>query len=90
MPAAPSRSDSSARPQTADTGYALVQLSAEPLSTAGKTQPAKGKKLDFNNGGVKSHRAMLAAQRNDFKAWLKAHLPGVKVTGGTAPGTRRA
>ena len=79
--AAPSRSDSSAKAQTADTGYALVQLGADPLATAGKTKPAKGKKLDFNNGGVKSYRAVLAAQRKDFKAWLKANLPGVKVTG---------
>jgi len=79
--AAPSRSDSSAKLQTADADYALVQLSADPLATAGKTKPAQGRKLDFNNGGVKSYRAVLAAQRKDFKAWLKANLPGVKVTG---------
>lgn len=79
--AAPSKSDSTARKQDTDSDYALVQLSADPLATAGKTRPAKGKKIDFNSGDVKSQRAALAAQRKDFKAWLKANLPAVKVTG---------
>ena len=64
-----------------DTGSALVQLSLDPLTTSPKTRPAKGKKVDFNNTTVKSERARLAAQRNDFKQWLQANAPKAKVTG---------
>ncbi len=77
---AAARSDASA-PARVDRSHAIVQLAADPLATSGKTKPAKGKKIDFNNGGVKSYRAMLSAQRNDFKAWLRANVPGARVSG---------
>jgi minor extracellular serine protease Vpr len=64
-----------------DTQYALVQLQGDPLSTYVKTKPPQGKKIDFNSSTVKSYRAQLSAQRNDFKAWLRANAPKVKVTG---------
>jgi len=63
-----------------DTGSALVQLKGDPLSTYVKTQPAHGKKIDFNSATVKSYRAQLSALRNDFKAWLRANAPRAKVT----------
>ena len=64
-----------------DTSSALVQLNGAPLSTYVKTKPAKGKKIDFGNTNVKSYRAQLSALRNDYKAWLRANVPGAKVTG---------
>jgi minor extracellular serine protease Vpr len=64
-----------------DTGSAIVQLQSDPLSTSAKTKPAKGKKIDFNSTTVKSYRAQLSAQRNDFKQWLQQNAPGAKVVG---------
>ena len=64
-----------------DTGYAIVQLKLAPLSTAAQTKPPKGKKVDFSSAAVKSYRALLSAQRNDFKQWLRANAPKAKVTG---------
>jgi subtilisin family serine protease len=61
-------------------GEALVQLVGDPLTTAAKTRPAKGKKIDFSNATVKSERARLSALRNDFKAWLRVNAPKAKVT----------
>lgn len=66
---------------TVDTGYALVQLSAEALSSHSRTQPAKGKKIDFSSSSVKSYRALLSAQRNDYKAWLRSNVPLAQITG---------
>ena len=66
---------------TVDTGYAIVQLTLDPLSTAAKTKPPKGKKIDFSSATVKSYRALLSAQRNDYKQWLHANAPNAKVTG---------
>ena len=66
---------------TQDTSSALVQLNGDPLSTSAKTKPPKGKKIDFDSTTVKSVRAQLSALRNDYKAWLRANVPGAKVTG---------
>ncbi len=64
-----------------DTSSALVQLKGDPLATYVKTKPAQGKKIDFNSSTVKSYRAQLSAQRNDFKQWLQANAPKAKITG---------
>ena len=64
-----------------DTGSALVQLNGDPLASYVKTKPAKGKKIDFSSNTIKSYRAQLSALRNDYKAWLRANVPGAKVTG---------
>jgi len=66
---------------TVDTGYAIVQLKGDPLSTSAQTRPPKGKKIDFSSATVKSYRALLSAERNDFKQWLRANAPNAKVTG---------
>jgi len=66
---------------TVDSGYALVQLNGDPLSTYVKTKPAQGKKIDFNSNTVKSYRAQLTALRNDFRQWLQANAPKAKITG---------
>jgi minor extracellular serine protease Vpr len=63
-----------------DTTSAFVQLKGDPLSTYVKTKPPQGKKIDFNSNTVKSYRAQLSAQRNDFKKWLQANAPKAKVT----------
>lgn len=63
-----------------DTGSALVQLRGDPLATAPRTRPAKGKKIDFNSATVRAERARLSALRNDFKAWLRDNAPKAKVT----------
>ena len=64
-----------------DTGYALVQLAGEPLSTYVKTKPPQGKKIDFDQSSVKSYRAQLSKLRNDFKTWLRSNVPQASVTG---------
>lgn len=64
-----------------DTSSALVQLKGDPLSTYVKTHPVQGKKIDFKNSAVKSYRAQLSAQRNEFKKWLQANAPKAKITG---------
>ncbi len=64
-----------------DTSSALVQLKGAPLSTYVKTKPAQGKKIDFNNTTVKSYRAQLSAERNQFKQWLQTYAPKAKITG---------
>jgi len=74
-------SDATNNSPTVDTSSALVQLKGEPLSTYVKTKPPQGKKIDFNNNTVKSYRAQLSAQRNDFKKWLQANAPKAKITG---------
>src|SRR5207244_9815702 len=38
------------------------------------------KKIDFKSDKVKSYRAQLSAQRNDFKQWLHTYAPKAKVT----------
>ena len=73
--------DATASSSTVDNGRAIVQLTMAPLATADKTKPAKGKKIDFNNSATKAYRALLSKARNDYKAWLRANVPGASVTG---------
>jgi len=68
-------------PPSVDTSSAIVQLTGDPVSTYVKTKPARGKKIDFNSNTVKSYRAQLSAERNDFKQWLQANAPSAKITG---------
>jgi minor extracellular serine protease Vpr len=63
-----------------DTSSAIVQLKGDPLSTYSATKPAPGKKVDFNSNTVKSYRAQLSAERNDFKNWLQTYAPKAKIT----------
>jgi subtilisin family serine protease len=83
--AAPSASnpntDGTSNGPRVDQAYALVQLKGDPLATSAKTRPAPGKKIDFNNSGVKAYRAQLSALRNDFKSWLRANAGKAQVTG---------
>jgi subtilisin family serine protease len=74
-------SDTLTSRSTVDQAYALVQLTGAPLSTSAKTKPPSGKKIDFNSASVKSYRALLSAQRNDFKKWLLTNAPKARVTG---------
>ena len=67
---------------TVDQAYALVELKGAPLATYVKTQPAPGKKIDFNSATVKSYKATLAALRNDFKAWLQKTASRAQVVQG--------
>lgn len=74
-------SDSTATGPLVDKSSALVQLVGDPLSTYVKTKPTQGKKIDFTNSTVKSYRAQLSAERNDFKQWLQSNAPKASVTG---------
>jgi minor extracellular serine protease Vpr len=74
-------SDGGAAAPTVDQASALVELKGEPLATADKTKPAKGKKLDLASNASRSYRAELNALRNDFKQWLRQNAPQAKVTG---------
>src|SRR5512142_526044 len=74
-------SDATLNGPRVDNTSALVQLKGAPLSTYVKTKPPQGKKIDFNNSTVKSYRAQLSAQRNQFKQWLQTYAPKAKITG---------
>src|SRR5438552_13390735 len=63
-----------------DKSSVIVQLKDDPLSTNSSTKTAQGKKIDFKSDKVKSYRAQLSAQRNDFKQWLHTYAPKAKVT----------
>src|SRR5437762_1883645 len=63
-----------------DKSSVIVQLKGDPLSTNSSTKPAQGKKIDFKSDKVKSYRAQLSAQRNDFKQLLHTYAPKAKVT----------
>lgn len=63
-----------------DRSSAVVQLKGDPLSTSPRTRPAHGRKIDFNSNAVRSYRAQLNAQRNQFKQWLQANAPRARVT----------
>lgn len=73
--------DSQSTGPRVDTTSALVQLRGDPLSTYVKTKPAQGKKIDFNSMAVKSYRAQLSAERNQFKKWLQVNARKAKITG---------
>src|SRR5207237_6509643 len=62
-----------------DTSSVIVQLKGDSVSKF-SSKSAPGKKIDFNNNNVKSYRAQLSAQRNDFKQWLQTYAPKAKVT----------
>ncbi|MFP5342898.1 MAG: S8 family serine peptidase [Candidatus Limnocylindria bacterium] len=76
-----SQADSSAARPTVDRSVALVQLKGDPLATAAKTKPAKGKKIDFTSASVRAYRAELSARRNAFKKWLATNAPKARLTG---------
>src|SRR6201993_2207810 len=63
-----------------DTSSAIVQLKGDPLSIHSASKPALGKKIDFNSNTVRSVRAQLAAGRNEFRRWLRANAPRVRIT----------
>jgi minor extracellular serine protease Vpr len=79
--AARAGADTTVSRPTVDKAYALVQLAAAPLSTYSKTRPAAGKKVNFSSSTTKSYRALLAAQRNEFKKWLQTNAPKARVSG---------
>src|SRR6267378_5169882 len=62
-----------------DKSSVIVVLKGDPVSKF-SSKLAPGKKVDFNNNTVKSYRAQLSAQRNDFKKWLQTYAPKAKVT----------
>src|SRR5438128_5195536 len=63
-----------------DKSSVIVVLKGDPVSKHSATKAAPGKKIDFNSNTVKSYRAQLSAQRNDFKQWLHTYAPKAKVT----------
>jgi minor extracellular serine protease Vpr len=63
-----------------DNSSAIVQLKGDPISTSPSTKPPHGRKIDFKSNGVRSYRAQLNAQRNEFKRWLRANASRAKVT----------
>src|SRR4029077_1513849 len=63
-----------------DTSSAIVILKGDPLSTASSTKPPHGKKINFNSTTVKSSRAQLSAERNNFKQWLHTYAPKANIT----------
>lgn len=64
-----------------DTGSAIVRLSSEPLTTSSKVARGSSARVDFTAAKTKDYRALLAAQRNAFKKWLRTSAPKARVTG---------
>jgi minor extracellular serine protease Vpr len=62
-----------------DKSSVIVVLKGDPV-TKFSSKSAPGKKIDFNNNNIKSYRAQLSAQRNQFKQWLRTYAPNAKVT----------
>jgi hypothetical protein len=62
---------------TIDTTSAIVQLKSDPVSTYPGTKPPRGQKINFKSTTVRSYRAQLAAERNDFRDWLRTNAPKV-------------
>jgi subtilisin family serine protease len=71
--------DSFSQGPAVDTSGVIVQLKGDPLSTYSATKPAHGRKIDFNSNTVRSYRAQLKAERNQFKQWLKSNAPSATV-----------
>src|SRR5258708_21782675 len=65
---------------TIDTTSAIVRLKSDPVSTYPGTKPPRGQKISFNSTTVQSYRAQLAAERNDFRDWLRTNAPKVVIT----------
>src|SRR6266849_3105934 len=65
---------------TIDTTSAIVQLKSDPVSTYPGTKPPRGQKINFKSTTVQSYRAQLAAERNDFRDWLRTNAPKVVIT----------
>lgn len=63
-----------------DRASAIVQLRGDPISTDPRTKPQHGRKIDFNSRNVRSVRAQLNQQRNEFKRWLRSNAPSARVT----------
>jgi subtilisin family serine protease len=64
-----------------DRSSAIVELKGtEPLTTNVATRPAKGKKVEFSSQAVRNQRALLAADRNAFRQWLKQNSPRARIT----------
>ena len=63
-----------------DRSSAIVQLQGDPISTNRTTKPAHGRKINFTSNAVRSYRAQLNAERNQFKQWLHANAPRARVT----------
>ncbi|HEX6570684.1 MAG TPA: S8 family serine peptidase [Steroidobacteraceae bacterium] len=67
--------------QRTDRTSAIVELKgAQPLITNASTRPAKGQKVNFSSAAVKNHRALLAAERNAFRQWLRQNAPAARIT----------
>lgn len=77
--APPSNSDST-ESSAVDASTALVVLKGDPVATSTSVD-RKGKRADLDSAKTKSYRAVLAAQRNDFKKWLQTNAPKAKITG---------
>jgi minor extracellular serine protease Vpr len=65
---------------TIDITSAIVQLKSDPVSTYPGTKPPRGQKINFKSTTVQSYRAKLAAERNDFRDWLRTNAPKVVIT----------
>jgi minor extracellular serine protease Vpr len=68
-------------PAVVDPTYALVQLSGLPISTSADTRPQNGRKISLTGEAVRNRRAVLAAERNAFRQWLRTNAPAARVTG---------
>lgn len=80
LPRPNASADSFYRGPDVDRASAIVQLKGDPLSIYPSTRPAHGRKIDFNSNAVRSYRAQLSAQRNEFRNWLRANASRARIT----------
>ena len=81
--AAPSLDPSTDSPSTGSrvlSDAVLVRFAGAPLATSGKVDRRSNDKVLLTGSRTKSVSASLAAQRNQFRQWLKSNAPKAKIT----------
>jgi subtilisin family serine protease len=59
---------------------ALVELAGDALAVSPRTAPGRGARVDLQGPAARSQRAELARVRNEFRRWLRANAPAVRIT----------
>jgi subtilisin family serine protease len=80
--AAPALDPSTDRPTSSRTlgDAVLVRFAGAPLATSNKVDRRSNDKVVMTGSKTRSVSADLAAQRNQFKSWLRSNAPAAKVT----------
>jgi len=73
--------DATSTGSNVDKERALVVLTEKPLATAVGQRTANGR-VDLGSPQAREQRRIIAAEKQEFRSWLRDHAPQAKVTGG--------